>query len=239
MILQIQQNTAEWLHERTGRITASRVKDVMSRLKNGAPSEKRSKYLMEIVCERLTGMACEHYVTPAMDWGSENEKHARAAYEVETGNEVDKVGMAVHPNIPCLSASPDGAIGDKGLWEGKCPTTAKHLEWMMGGEVPEEHRDQCLTQLACWEREWLAFTSYDPRLPGGLQVFIKNLPRDDKRIAAIEFAVIEFDAEVNDKIAQLKGKNPFQEKLRKAAAIDAAMYITEDDLPQWAREMRS
>lgn len=239
MILKIQQQSAEWLSERTGRITASRVKDVMSRLKNGAPSEKRSKYLMEIVCERLTGMAAEHYVTPAMDWGSENEKHARAAYEVESGNEVDKVGMAVHPSIDCLSASPDGAIGDKGLWEGKCPTTAKHLEWMMDGEVPEEHRDQCLTQLACWEREWLDFTSYDPRLPEGLQVFTKRLERDDKRIAAIEFAVIEFDAEVNDKIDRLKGKNPFHEKLRKAAAVDAAMYITEDDLPQWAREMRS
>lgn len=240
MILQIKQQTAEWLQERTGRITASRVRDVMARLKNGAPSERRKNYLMEIVCERLTGMAQEHYVTPAMDWGSEQERYARAAYEVETGNEVDKVGMAIHPRIDCLAASPDGAIGESGLWEGKCPTTAKHIEWLMAGEVPEEHRDQCYTQLACWEREWLDFTSFDPRVSENLQLFTKRLYPDEKRIAAIEYAVIEFDAEANEIIARLNGANPFKEKLRKSLQqIDAEQYITDDDLPQWAKEMRA
>lgn len=238
MILQIQQQTAEWLQERTGRITASRVKDVMARLKNGAPASERKRYLIELVSERLTGMAAEHYVTPAMDWGSEQERHARAAYEVESGNEVDKVGMAIHPNIPCFSASPDGSIGADGLFEAKCPTTPKHLEWMLAGEVPDEHKDQCYAEMACWEREWVDFVSFDPRVPERHQLLIKRLPRDDKRIAEIEFAVAEFNAEVDDMIARLNGLNPFVEKMRKSVAIDAEMGITDADLPQWAQEMR-
>lgn len=232
MILNIVQQSPEWLHERCGRITASRVKDVMARLKNGAPSEKRKNYLIEIVSERLTGMAFEHYVTPAMDWGSEQEKYARAAYEVETGNEVDKVGMAVHPRIDCFSASPDGAIGDQGLWEAKCPTTGRHIEWMLAGEVPDEHKDQCYAEMACWEREWVDFVSFDPRVPERHQLFIKRLPRDDKRIAEIEFAVIEFDAEANDIIAKLNGKNPFKEKLRKS--VEDSAFITDEEIA-WAK----
>lgn len=235
MILKVNQQTPEWLQERCGRITGSRVKDVMARLKNGKPGAARERYLMEVACERLTGFAVDHYVTDAMMHGTEYERHARAAYEVESGNEVDKAGMAIHPTIACFSSSPDGTIGEPGLFEAKCPTTAKHVEWMLAGEVPDEHKDQCYAEMACWEKEWVDFASFDPRVPPQHQLFYKRLDRDDKRIAEIEFSVIEFDAEVDEVIAKLNGINPFKEQLRKSVAVDPDMMITDKDIPQWAR----
>jgi len=238
VILKIQQQTPEWLAERCGRITGSRVCDVMSRLKNGKPSTKRQNYLIELVSERLTGMAAEHYVTNAMVWGAETERDARGAYEAESGNEVDKVGMAIHPNIDCFSASPDGSIGADGLFEAKCPTTATHIEWMLAGEVPDEHKDQCYAEMACWERDWVDFVSFDPRVPPQHQLFIKRLERDEKRIAEIEFAIVEFNAEIDDVIAKLNGMNPFKEQLRKSVAMDeSAMGITEADI-EWIKQQQ-
>lgn len=235
MILKIQQQSPEWLQERCGRITGSRVSAVMARLKNGQPGAERKRYLIDVVCERLTGFAVDHYVTDAMIHGTEQERYARAAYEVETGNDVDKIGMAIHPRIECFSSSPDGAVGKDGLWEGKCPTTAKHVEWMLVGEVPDEHKDQLYSEMACWERAWVDFSSFDPRVPPQHQHFWKRLERDEKRIAEIEFSVIEFNAEANDMIARLNGRNPFKEKLRKSADIDSELGINDADLPAWAR----
>lgn len=232
MILKIQQQTPEWLVERNGRITGSRVADVMSRLKNGKPSAKYSKYLLEIVQERLTGRAIDHYVSDAMAWGAEYESDARAAYEVQTANDVDKCGIAIHPNIECFAASPDGTIGVDGLFEAKCPLTATHLEYMLAGEVPDEYKDQCYAEMACWERQWVDFVSFDPRLPPRHQLFVKRLERDDKRIAEIEFSVVEFDAAATEMIARLDGRNPFKEALR--ASVEAEQYITADDV-EWAK----
>lgn len=236
MIIKIQQQTPEWLMERNGRVTASRVADVMSRLKNDQPSAKYKKYLLEIVEERLTGRALDHYVSDAMAWGAEYEGDARAAYEVETGNDVDKCGIAIHPNLDFLAASPDGLVGSDGLWEGKCPTTAVHLKYVLANEVPEEYRDQCYTQMACWDRQWVDFTSFDPRLPAHCQLFVKRLERDDKRIAEIEFAVIEFDAAVREIMERLGGTDA-RAKLKAdlAASVEAEQYITAEDV-EWIKE---
>ena len=237
MILKIQQQTPEWLQERCGRVTGSRVADVMNRLKTGKPGAKRKNYLIELVSERLTGFAADHFVSDAMIHGTEQEPFARAAYEVDTGNEVDKVGMAIHANIEGFSSSPDGAIGKDGLFEAKCPNTTTHIEWMLDGEVPEEHKDQMYAEMACWERDWVDFVSFDPRVPPNVQLFVKRLPRDDKRIAEIEFSVIEFLAEVDEMVARLNGLHPLKEQLRKSVDMDAEMMITDADLPEWAKEM--
>ena len=186
MILKIQQQTPEWLAERCGRVTGSRVADLMSQLKNGAPSAKRKNYLIEIVKERLTGLTAEHFVSDAMFWGCEQEPFARAAYEVATGNDVDKAGLAVHPRIEQFAASPDGTIGEPGLFEAKCPTTETHIEWLLLGGFPPQYKDQCFAEMACWEREWVDFVSFDSRIPPPIQLFQPpRLMRDEKRIAEI------------------------------------------------------
>ena len=203
MIVEIQQQTAEWLQMRVGAVTASRVADVMAKSKSSKELACRKDYRAELVCERLMGLKYEHYVTPAMEWGIEHEKLARAAYEMETGLMTEPGQLALHDRIKWLMASPDGLVGEHGLVEFKCPTTATHIEYFTAGVVPEEYHWQMLCQMACAQRDWCDFVSYDPRLPPALQLFIRRLPWDQERIEAMEAEVEKFVAEIEDSIIAL------------------------------------
>lgn len=207
-LVEVEQQSAEWLAMRCGAVTASRVADVMARLvtKNGEAAV-RQNYKAEIVCERLTGRTAEHYVSPAMQWGLDNEPLAKAAYEVEIGNEVGPGGIAVHESIKWLAASPDGIVGSDGLVEAKCPNTATHLEYIIAGVVPAEYQWQMLCQLACSERQYADFISFDPRLPKKLQLFVRRLERDNARIARMEEEVVRFLGEVDAVIEKINKCN--------------------------------
>jgi putative phage-type endonuclease len=206
VILGIQQQTDAWLKARSGLITASRMCDVMARRKRGEGEMAcRKAYRMELVSERLSGRAEDHYVSPEMEHGTDTEPFARAAYEVTEGVMVDIVGLVLHPAIDFSAASPDGVIDEDGCVEFKCPKTATHLEWKLAGVVPEEHVDQCMWVMACCERQWCDFISYDPRLPQGLRFFLKRLPRDEKRIAEMEYEVIQFNYEIEEMCKRLGG----------------------------------
>lgn len=202
-LVDIQQQTAEWLQMRIGAVTASRMKDVMAKLKNGSPSQARKDYAAELVCERLTSRASEHFVSRAMEWGIDNEPLAKAAYELEFDVQLQSGGLAMHDRIKWLMASPDGLVGDEGLAEFKCPTTATHIEYFTAGVVPEEYRWQMYCQMACADRKWCDFVSYDPRLPASLELFVRRLERNDEIIAKMEAEVERFIGEVEDSIIAL------------------------------------
>jgi putative phage-type endonuclease len=180
----IPQDSAEWVKARIGALTASRMKDVLAvstqKSKEGAPLKKRIDYAMELVAERMTGYAMDHVVTDAMQWGLDHEAAAKEAYTAVTGREIVPSGFMLHPTIELCGASPDGLVED-GLIEVKCPTTTKHVAWMLAGAVPEEHRPQMLLQLAVTGRKWCDFVSYDPRMPPRQRVFIRRFtPKPDK-----------------------------------------------------------
>lgn len=203
-VINVPQNSAAWLSARVGRITASRMVDVMAKPKRGDKELAcRRDYRMELVCERLTGKAAEHYVSRDMDWGSEQEPFARSAYEVLAETMVDEIGFVLHPTMDFAGASPDAMVGEDGMLEIKAPKTATHLEWRLAGVVPEEHEPQMMWGLACTGREWADFVSFDPRLPQGLRFFVKRLMRDEVRIAEMETAVNQFHAEVEFMCMQL------------------------------------
>lgn len=201
----IEQQTPEWLQMRVGMVTASRVDDVLAVPANGKGELKcRAKYRTEIISECLTGRAAEHYVTPAMEWGIETEPLARAAYEMRLDLEVADGGFHIHDEITRFGASPDGLIGEEGLLEVKCPTTATHIEWIIAGVTPEEYQPQMLAEMACTGRRWCDFVSFDPRLPKKMQLFVRRFPRNDERIAAMEKEVLKFLEEVIEKIKLLE-----------------------------------
>lgn len=196
-LVDVDQQTPEWLLMRTGMVTASRVADVIKKRKNGENElKKRADYRTEVISEILTGRAAEHYVTPAMEWGIEHEAEARATYELRLDREVTPVGFAIHDRIPRFGASPDGLIGEDGCVEFKCPTTATHIEWMIAGVVPEEHKPQMDAEMSCANRKWCDFVSFDPRLPKKLQMFVRPYLRDEVRIAAMEEEVLKFLEEI-------------------------------------------
>ena len=198
-----EQNSAKWIWARTGRITASRIFDLMATLKRGGEAASRRDYRAELIAERLTGKAETRYVSKEMRYGREQEPFARTAYEIRTENIVDQVGFVFHPRLDFSGASPDGLIREDGGLELKCPKTTTHLAYMAAGIVPKEYEYQMLWNMACAEREWWDFASFDARLPEKLRLFIVRMPRDEARIGEIEREVMTLNNEMDIICGQL------------------------------------
>lgn len=189
-----EQGSLTWLLERVGHCTASRFADVLDRLKNGSRGAKSKTYLMEVVCERITGRPVEHYVNSAMEHGTATEPLARMAYEARTGNMVAQPGFLHHPTIEWVGGSVDGLVDDDGMIEIKCPTTSTHIKTLLGTEC--EHLPQIQGYLWITGRTWCDFVSFDPRMPEHLRLFVQRIERDDEYIARLEGDVIQFLSEV-------------------------------------------
>ena len=201
----IEQGSPEWFAQRCGKATASKIADIIATTKSG-PSASRKNYLAQLVAERLTQTVAESYSNAAMQWGTEKEPEARAAYAFlyADGVDVDPAEFVTHPSIEMAGASPDGLVGADGLVEIKCPNTATHIETLLGGKVDSKYITQIQWQLACTGRAWCDFVSYDPRMPEHLAIWVKRVPRDDAMIEELESAVRVFLAEVAATVTALE-----------------------------------
>ncbi len=198
----MEQGSEEWMDIRLGKVTASRVADVVAKTKTGW-SASRANYRAQLVAERLTGILGESYTNAAMEWGVQKEAEAREAYCFYADTDVDPVAFVRHPTIAMSGASPDGLIGTNGLVEIKCPNTATHIETLLGKSVPSKYGLQMQWQMACTGRGWCDFVSYDPRMPEDLRLFVQRLHRDRDVIADLTEAVVAFLKEVDETIAAL------------------------------------
>ena len=201
----IVQGTPEWFAARLGKVTASRVADVIAKTKTGY-SASRANYMAELIAERLSGARSEGFTNAAMQWGTDKEPDARAAYCFMRDVDVAEVGFIDHPTIAMTGASPDGLVGDDGMLEIKCPNTATHLETLLGGVVPAKYFSQMQWQMACADRQWCDFASYDPRLPEPMRLFIQRVPRDADWLRSTEEDVAAFLAELDAKIDALTAR---------------------------------
>jgi putative phage-type endonuclease len=202
METEIIQGSSEWFYQRLGKVTASRVADVIAKTKTGY-STSRDNYMAQLVVERLTFTKQESYTNAAMQWGTDTEPFARAAYEATHGVMVEEVGFVRHPSIEWAGASPDGLVGDDGLVEIKCPNTATMIETLLSQKVPGKYFIQMQFQLACTGRKWCDYVVFDPRMPAKAQLFVKRVDRDDAYIAEIEAEIVKFLAEVESQVNQL------------------------------------
>lgn len=190
---------ANWLNARAGKLTGSRMKDAMSFRKDGKPSAERTKYMHELLAERLTGDSVRHYVTDAMRWGLENEADAKAAYETFTGEIITPCRYYDHPSIDLFGATPDGLLSGDGLIETKCPQTQTFVEWVFAGVVPEEHKPQMIVQCACTGRSWVEFVAFDPRIKRPQhRLFIRRYTPTAEEIATVEAAAVQFLSELDE-----------------------------------------
>ena len=71
----MEQRTEEWFAARLGRVTASRIADVVAKTKTGYGAG-RANYMAELVCERLTGQRAEGFTSKAMQHGTDTEPRA-------------------------------------------------------------------------------------------------------------------------------------------------------------------
>lgn len=200
----MEQRTEEWHKARLGKVTASRVADVLAKIKTGEAAARKN-YKMELVVQRLTGLPGESFSNAAMEWGSEQEPFARMAYEAHTGTFVQEVGFIEHSQIKDFGCSPDGVVCE-GLIEIKCPNTSTHIETVLDNKAPSKYIAQMQCQMAVTGAKWCDFVSYDPRVPDDLQLVVVRVDRDQEYIDSMEVEVKQFLSEVDDLFNQLKAR---------------------------------
>ena len=198
----VEQGSEAWKGQRLGKVTASRVADVVAKTKSGYGAS-RANYLAQLVAERLTGVPGDSYTNAAMQWGLDHEADAKTAYEFYRDCEITPCGFIEHPNLNQTGASPDGSVGDDGIVEIKCPQTNTHIETLKGRAVPSKYIMQIQWQLACTGRQWCDFVSFDPRMPEHMKLFVRRVPRDERLINELSGEIIAFLVEVNDTVAEL------------------------------------
>lgn len=198
----MQQRSEEWFAARLGKVTASRIPDVMARTKSGYGAGRKN-YMAELLVERLTGQREESYINAAMQHGIDTEDEARMAYEF-SHELVEEVGFIDHPTIPMSGASPDGLVGEDGEVEIKCPNTATHLDTLLSKSVDRRYVLQMQWQMACTGRAWCDFVSFDPRLPERQALVVIRVARDESLIAEITREVVAFLVELDALEAQVR-----------------------------------
>ena len=197
------QRTAAWFEQRLGKVTASKISDVMAKTKSG-PSASRKNYMMTLLCQRLTGQAEEGFTSAAMQRGTDLEPIARSAYEVDREVMVEECGFVPCPMIEMAGASPDGLVGDDGLTEIKCPNTAQHVEFLRTGKIDSGYQLQMMFQMMCTGRKWCDFVSFDDRMPEDLQYKCVRLNYDIKRAMEIITEVSNFIEELAGLVTEMK-----------------------------------
>ncbi len=197
------QGSNDWFKARAGKVTASRIADVIATVKSGE-SASRANYRAQLVAERLTGQPSETFSNSAMQWGTDNEPLARTAYEILRGEMVDQVGFIDHPSISNSGASPDGLIGDDGLIEIKCPNTATHIGYIIDAVPPKKYIPQMAWQAACTGRKWIDFASFDPRMPPDMQLFVVRYVPEFEYLKMLETEVAKFNEEIEQTIQKLR-----------------------------------
>jgi putative phage-type endonuclease len=158
-IIDVVQGSPEWHALRLGKVTASRIADVLTEPRSkadkeaGRLSQTAESYMLELVGEIVTGLPATDYQSVAMKWGSDLEPEAREAYEDWSGVDVEQVGFVCHPKIPHVGCSPDGFLPDPrkldnpGMLEIKCPFgTKEHIRTALSQQIPDQYVAQVQAQ---------------------------------------------------------------------------------------------
>lgn len=197
-----EQRSDDWFAARVGKVTASSLYKVMAKTKTGYGAD-RANYHAQLVAERLTGRPADSFSNSAMQWGIDQEANARLAYSELTGEPVVELGFVDHPSIDLTGASPDGLVGFDGLVEIKCPNTATHIATLTGANIDRKYLLQMQWQMACTERQWCDFASYDPRMPEEMRLHVRRIERDETLLAEIEAELLPFLVEVGVTVEKL------------------------------------
>jgi len=199
------QGSEEWFKARLGKISGSRLGDVMRKTKWGESTYKE-RLRIELAIERITGKSASNVVmNQAMRDGVEREPDARALFEAVTGKEVKEVGSFDHPTIANTSSSPDGLIrGENAVLEIKCPMASTHARNLMSETMPKNYVYQVQWEIACTESDYAYFASYHPDFPKELRLKWVRVEKDDGVIKSLSEAIRDFDVSIEDMVIKIK-----------------------------------
>jgi hypothetical protein len=153
------QGTELWMATRLGKITSSKMGDIMAETTTG----RFKAYILEKAVERLTGIQKSISSAP-IEWGWNYEEEARLFYEKRTGNTVIETGFLEASDI--YGGSPDGLVGFDGLLEIKCPYNSANFitSVLKGGAYKTDHVWQMQSLMGITGRKWCDYVCYDPRM---------------------------------------------------------------------------
>jgi len=202
----MEQRTDEWFKARLGKVTASKISDVLAKIRTGEAAVRRN-YKMQLATERLTGQKTDSYINQAMQDGIDREDTAREIFEIVRDIKVEQVGFIDHPTIEMAGASPDGLLPDNGVLEIKCPVETTHTTNLLERKLPSRYVSQVQWQMACTGADYANFVSYNPNFEPKLQLIYLDVERDDEYIEMLEEEVSTFLTEVDDIINILRELN--------------------------------
>ena len=193
----IKQNTEEWEAIKVGKFSASTTADLLMDKKNAG----YKKLIDKIVEERMTGNPTESRTFKGnefTDRGHELEPVAREDYEFRSFKDVEIIGVIeLNDWVLC---SPDGLIGEDGLYQAKCPIFNTQKGYLKTRKVPNNYYKQMQFELFVSGREYNVFNSYHPHLPP-VDIIVK---RDEEMISDIKNRLHEARIEVEEEIKLLK-----------------------------------
>ncbi|HZQ45105.1 MAG TPA: YqaJ viral recombinase family protein [Acidobacteriaceae bacterium] len=102
----IEQGTAEWHAMRRGKVTGTKLADVMG------SSLERVQLIADLIAQEATELTKVIRATPEMERGSAEEPFAVKAYEELTAHKIERVSFCVSDEFDWLGFSPDGLIFD-------------------------------------------------------------------------------------------------------------------------------
>ena len=142
-----------------------------------------------LVAERITGWTHDNYVSFDMQRGHDDEPRAVKVYSEHWTN-VTTCGFMVRDDWGFrIGYSPDGLVGDEGLFECKSRSPKKHLLTVLADAVPVENMGQLQCGLLVSGRPWIDYVSYS----GGLALWVKRVYPDPRWQEAIVAAVAAFE----------------------------------------------
>ena len=188
------QRTDEWHEARLGRITASRIYDVVAKTAKGAYTSKRDDYAFQLAAERLTGLPTRTFTNEAMLHGVETEPLALEFYSEYYGYTVTQAPFIIHRQIAFAGASPDGIVNDSWLVEIKAPQTNTFLRIKHDKVPPPQYVAQCQMQMAVTGAPKVDLFFYDPRIiDPSKQFLLFEIVRDNDYIANLENELVLFN----------------------------------------------
>lgn len=177
-IINVEQNTAEWLEVRKGKMTASKATAIGN---NGKGLES---YIIELMAEYYSTSQEEHFSNKHTDRGHELEPIARGIYEFERDVTVEQVGFVQRDEF--TGCSPDGLVEKDGIIQIKCVDDTKYFKFILNGEseIDSGHIWQCQMELLVTERKWCDLVMYNPNYKKSILVY-RILP-DKEKFKALE-----------------------------------------------------
>jgi hypothetical protein len=182
---EIEQGSEAWGALRAGVITASEMHSVIAK----GEGKMRRSYMLRLCGERLTGVPAETFENGHTQRGRDMEAEARTMFCFVHDVEMRQVGFIRNGY---LGVSPDGLIGDDGMFEAKSKLPHLQIELILKDDFPPSHKAQCQGAMWIAERDYVDFCSFWPNLP----LFTKRARRDEDYIDMLRSECARFEDEL-------------------------------------------